>query len=87
MNFDSLGEFVAMGGHGFYVWLSYALALGVVVFNIGWPLVRRRRFLAAQRGRLRRAGEGPGETRREEGTAPDAAGERAPPGGTSPPAR
>lgn len=52
--FDSLGAFLAMGGHGFYVWLSYALALAVVVYNIVAPLARRRRFLAAQRGRMRR---------------------------------
>lgn len=61
LHFDSLSAFLAMGGHGFYVWLSYALALAVVVYNIVAPLVRRRRFLAAQRGRLRRAGE-TGET-------------------------
>ncbi|MDZ7826008.1 MAG: heme exporter protein CcmD [Gammaproteobacteria bacterium] len=53
-----------MGGHGFYVWLSYALALAVVVYNTVAPLVRRRRFLAAQRGRIRRAGA-PEETRQD----------------------
>lgn len=58
MNFESLDAFIAMGGHGFYVWLSYALALAVVVYNIASPLLRRRRFLAAQRGRIRR-GAGP----------------------------
>lgn len=56
-SFDSLDAFLAMGGHGFYVWLSYALALGVVVYNIVAPLARRRRFLAAQRGRIRRGAD------------------------------
>ena len=25
LHFDSLTEFFAMGGHGFYVWLSYGI--------------------------------------------------------------
>lgn len=64
MNFDSFRAFIEMGGHGFYVWLSYALALAVVVYNTMAPLVRRRRFLAAQRGRVRRAAA-PEETRQD----------------------
>ncbi|HIP75695.1 MAG TPA: heme exporter protein CcmD [Psychromonas hadalis] len=27
MAFDSFAEFLAMGGYGFYVWLSYGLSL------------------------------------------------------------
>jgi heme exporter protein D len=56
VSFDSLQAFVAMDGHGGYVWSSYALALGVVVFIIGSPLRRRRRFLAEQASRLKRSG-------------------------------
>lgn len=36
MQFDSISEFLAMGGYAFYVWLSYgssALFLGVLLFN------------------------------------------------------
>ncbi len=36
MAFDSIGDFIAMGGYGFYVWLSYGLtflALSILVFN------------------------------------------------------
>jgi len=62
--FDSFRAFLEMGGHGFYVWLSYALALAVVVYNTVMPLVRRRRFLVAQRGRIRRA-NAPEETRQD----------------------
>lgn len=65
MNFHSLHDFIHMGGHGFYVWLSYALALVVVVYNIVAPLIRRRRFLAAHRGRMRRGTTAP--TGRQEG--------------------
>lgn len=62
MSFDSLQAFMAMEGHGGYVWSSYALALGVVVFIIVTPLRRRRRFLAEQASRLARSGAG-GDTR------------------------
>lgn len=55
MSFDSFGEFLAMGGHGFYVWWSYLLTAAVVAFVLVWPLWRRRRFLREQRGRMRRA--------------------------------
>ncbi|WP_206483401.1 heme exporter protein CcmD [Thalassotalea sp. G2M2-11] len=38
MQFSSLADFIAMGGHGFYVWLSYgvsaALLLGLVITSI-----------------------------------------------------
>jgi heme exporter protein D len=45
MNWGSASEFFAMGGHGFYVWGSYALAL---VLMLAEPLLawsRRRRAL------------------------------------------
>jgi heme exporter protein D len=36
MAFDSLAEFIAMGKHGFYVWLAYGATvtalIGLVVF-------------------------------------------------------
>ena len=41
MYFDSFSEFLAMGRHGLYVWLSYAIFLAVVLWNI-W-LVRSTR--------------------------------------------
>jgi len=30
MQFSSFAEFVAMGGHGFYVWLSYGVSAGLL---------------------------------------------------------
>lgn len=53
--FDSLGEFLAMGGYGFYVWWAYLLAGLVIAFAVLWPLWQRRRFMREQRQRLRRA--------------------------------
>ncbi len=48
MSFSSFTEFVQMGGHGLYVWISYATALLVVVFNIVRPLQMRRQFFIGQ---------------------------------------
>ena len=32
MYFDSFSDFFAMGGHGFYVWISYAIVLLSLLF-------------------------------------------------------
>ena len=44
MNFDSFGEFLAMGGHGLYVWLAYGSAAVVVAANVLSVRAARRRF-------------------------------------------
>jgi len=49
LSFDSWSDFFAMGGHGFYVWLSYALSLAVVLANVYATRSSRRRYLAEQR--------------------------------------
>jgi len=54
MEFNSFAEFIAMGGHGLYVWLSYGLTAIVIVWNIVQPIMRRRRLLKEQARRLRR---------------------------------
>ena len=54
MNFNSVSEFLAMGGHGLYVWLSYGLGLVVIVANLVLPKLSRNRLLAEQKRRLRR---------------------------------
>ena len=33
MSFDSLQAFLAMGGHGFYVWMVYLAAWGLLAVN------------------------------------------------------
>ena len=50
-SFDSLAAFFAMGGHGFYVWLSLALALVAVLGNVVALRNARRSFLLRARGR------------------------------------
>ena len=60
MSFESFGDFLAMGGHGLYVWLSYGLTLAVVVVNVFAPITGRRRYLREQADaeRRRQAAEG-----------------------------
>ena len=47
--FDSLGDFVAMAGHGPFVWVSYGVSLLVMIYLIVAPLLRARRQLRAIR--------------------------------------
>lgn len=54
MNFESFSDFIAMGGHGFYVWLSYAIALVIVVINIVSPVMQKRKVLTDLARRMRR---------------------------------
>lgn len=54
MHFDSFADFIAMGGHGLYVWLAYSIAICVLVFNIASPLLTKRQFFHDQARRLRR---------------------------------
>ena len=54
MFFDSFSDFIAMGGHGLYVWLAYGIALVVVLFNIVSPILRKQQFMAEYQRRLKR---------------------------------
>ena len=43
MQFDSFSEFVAMGGHGLYVWLAYGATVAVLlVSSVALRLARRK---------------------------------------------
>lgn len=42
--FDSLADFLAMNGHGPYVWASYLVAALVMVALVVAPLLIRRRL-------------------------------------------
>lgn len=51
MYFDSLSEFVNMGGHALYVWSSFAISLILMLLNIllpWWKLKATRRQLQRQ---------------------------------------
>lgn len=52
--FDSLGDFLAMGGYGVFVWGSY-LAFFAVVFWSWWqPRMERKRIIRLLRARNER---------------------------------
>ncbi|WP_022942011.1 heme exporter protein CcmD [Psychromonas hadalis] len=54
MAFDSISDFFAMGGYGFYVWLSYGLtffALAVLIIN---TLSKKNKIMKVVEHRLSR---------------------------------
>ena len=46
MHWNSLDAFLAMGGYGFYVWLSFGLTAVCCTFEL-WQLNSRRKKLAS----------------------------------------
>ena len=55
MYFESLSAVWHMDGHGFYVWLAYALTLLPLVIMVWLPLMRMRqhwRWLQAEQRRV-----------------------------------
>lgn len=57
MSFSNLGDFLAMGRHGAYVWSAYGVAFAVLAWNLVAPWRARRHLLlnAARRARRERA--------------------------------
>ena len=45
MQFESLAEFIAMGGHGLYVWLAYGATFLVLIINYFSVRAARKRLL------------------------------------------
>ena len=58
MSFDSLTDFLAMGGHGLYVWLAYGSTILVVVANVLSVGFARRRYFRQARALERRLAAG-----------------------------
>jgi len=46
--FESIADFIAMNGHGSYVWASYAITFAVLIFLLISPLVQKRAFVKQQ---------------------------------------
>jgi heme exporter protein D len=59
VSFASFQDFLAMGGHGLYVWLSYAAALIIILYNVISARLALRRFIQDARARERRHGSAP----------------------------
>ena len=49
MRFDSIQEFLAMDGHGVYVWLAYAITFAVLTANLWWPRYVRGGFITSEK--------------------------------------
>lgn len=56
-HFASFADFLAMGKHGLYVWLSYGIALGIILYNVVAVTLNKRRFFNEAKRRLRRERE------------------------------
>ena len=54
MFFDSFAEFINMGGHGMFVWLSYGAAGLVVAHNFISPLLTRKKVIKDIERQMRR---------------------------------
>ena len=54
MNFESFTEFLLMGGHGLYVWLSYGVGLFIIVLVYIQPILARRSIIQELSQRQRR---------------------------------
>lgn len=46
--FESIADFIAMNGHGSYVWASYAITFAVLVFLLVSPLLQKKAFVKQQ---------------------------------------
>lgn len=54
MPFENISQFIAMGGHGLYVWLSYAIALAVVAYNVVSPRIAKKQLYKEHQRKMRR---------------------------------
>ena len=52
--FETFSEFIQMGKHGLYVWLSYGISLIVIVYNIVAVYIERQQFFCEAKRRLKR---------------------------------
>lgn len=59
MIFANLDEMIHMGGHGPYVWVSYAVTVAGLVALVVMPLLARRRLLRDIARRARRDAAAP----------------------------
>jgi len=54
MYFASLADFIAMGGHGFYVWLAVGFSVFWLSYLVLAPMIKHKRLLReiAGQGRM-----------------------------------
>lgn len=54
MQFESIAEFIQMGGHGPFIFSVYIISAVVLIGNVILPLLQKRRFFADQIKRQKR---------------------------------
>jgi len=54
MAFESIGDFIAMGGYGFYVWLSYGLTFLALIILVVNSVAKKNKILKNVAQRLSR---------------------------------
>ena len=46
--FESIADFIAMNGHGPFVWAAYAITFVVLIFLLISPLMQKKAFIKQQ---------------------------------------
>lgn len=46
--FESIADFVAMNGHGPYVWAAYGITFTALIFLLVSPLLQKKAFIKQQ---------------------------------------
>jgi len=65
MQFNSFSDFIAMGGYGFYVWLSVGVSIAALVLLVISTQMEKKRLImhikreAARKHRMRKARQTP----------------------------
>ncbi|MCJ8298261.1 MAG: heme exporter protein CcmD [Pseudomonadales bacterium] len=54
MQFSTWIEFIEMGGHGLYVWLSFAIAIGVISINVLQPWMSQKKLIESLQRKFQR---------------------------------
>ncbi|WP_185236050.1 heme exporter protein CcmD [Teredinibacter franksiae] len=52
--FADFQAFIAMGGHGIYVWLCYGIVITGLLGLVIAPVINRKKFIKSQQSILRR---------------------------------
>lgn len=55
MQFNSLSEFVSMGGYGFFVWISFGLSFFALILLTGWSFWHKQYLFKSAKLQLERA--------------------------------
>jgi heme exporter protein D len=66
IQFDSLGDFLNMGGYAFYVWTAYLFWAVVLGTSLVLPLLDRKRVMKLLKARMQRDAATSGQSGVEE---------------------